>query len=102
MTRLKIKYNDENGTSSTIAFDGTWLLKEVREDVQGRDIGTLYSVALTAKGQYLVLMETPEHGSRYAVYSSFQEMIDNDALPPGIACMVNEQMGYVEYLDILN
>ncbi len=97
MTRIKLAYSDANGISGTVAFEGTWLLREVREDAPGRDIGTRYSVALTASGQYLVFMETPEHGSGYTVYHSFQEMIDKHAVPPGIACTLNEQMGYVEF-----
>lgn len=98
---ILVEYEDKEGNNRKVAFNGKWLFEDEREDTDNRLAGTLYSVALTEK-QQLFVMWSKDDVSEYEVYLSFDDMVNDDALPPGLTSFVAEKIGenYIEYLDI--
>lgn len=99
--RIDIEYDGDNGIKRAY-FYGSWLVRNIRPDEEYDPAGTLYSVALTANEQYLVLKETPKNGTGYKVYPTFDDLTKDPYLPAEIKHSAADEIGneYIEFLDI--
>jgi len=101
--RIILELEDREGRPLKKAFRGRWLVSPNEELRTGDFVSDCYAVAISENDNFVVYTWNINGACppRYEVFSSFEDMEEDD-LPPDIVAAVAAELGldYVEELDI--